>query len=359
MNNPFELLELSNITEDAEFIPLMSSEDEEEMNSELVPESLPILPLRNTVLFPGVVLPITVGRDKSIKLVKEAYDGKKMIGVVSQTDPNNENPGAKDLYTVGTLAKIVKYLRIPDGTITIIIQGKRRFEVEEWVSEDPYFTAKVHAMEETKPDTNEEKFEVLISSVKEMASKIIEQSPEIPSEANLAIKKIESPSFLINFISSNMNADFSLKQRVLEEGNVAERAQIVLKNLSKELQMLELKNDIQSKVKVDIDKQQREYYLQQQMKTIQEELGGNPQEEEMEEMRKKASKKKWSKEIGESFHKELDKLGRMNPAAMEYNVQMNYLETLLELPWNDYSKDNFDLKRAKKVMGRDHFGLIR
>ena len=357
MNNPFELLELSNITEDAEFIPLMSSEDEEEMNSELVPESLPILPLRNTVLFPGVVLPITVGRDKSIKLVKEAYDGKKMIGVVSQTDPNNENPGAKDLYTVGTLAKIVKYLRIPDGTITIIIQGKRRFEVEEWVSEDPYFTAKVHAMEETKPDTNEEKFEVLISSVKEMASKIIEQSPEIPSEANLAIKNIESPSFLINFISSNMNADFSLKQLVLEEGNVAERAQIVLKNLSKELQMLELKNDIQSKVKVDLDKQQREYYLQQQMKTIQEELGGNPQEEEMEEMRKKASKKKWSKEIGESFHKELDKLGRMNPAAMEYNVQMNYLETLLELPWNDYSKDNFDLKRAKKVMDRDHFGL--
>lgn len=360
MNDPFSLIELSNLVEDAEFIPLLSAEDEEEMNSEQLPESIPVLPLRNTVLFPGVVLPITVGRDKSIKLVKEAYDAKKIIGVVSQTEPDNEGPSAKDLYKVGTLAKIIKYLKMPDGTITIIIQGKRRFEVVEWLQEDPYFTAQVKALPEIKPvDLKDKKFSALISSIKELASKIIEQSPEIPTEANLAIRNIDSASFLINFISSNMNAEFSLKQSILEENNLALRAQKVLANLSKELQMLKLKNDIQSKVKVDIDKQQREYYLQQQMKTIQEELGGNPHEEEMEEMRKKAQKKQWAKEVGETFFKELDKLGRMNPAAMEYNVQLNYLQTLLELPWNEFSKDNFDLKRAKRVMDKDHFGLTK
>lgn len=359
MNDPFKLLELSNLVEDAEFIPLVSNEDEEEMNSEMIPDELPVLPLRNTVLFPGVVMPITVGRDKSIKLVKEANEKSKIIGVVSQTDPNNEEPSAKDLNRVGTLAKIVKYLRMPDGTITIIIQGKRRFEVEAWAGEDPYFTARVKALPEVKPDILDKKFTALIGSIKELAAKIIEQSPEIPTEANVAIKNIESANFLINFISSNMNAEFSLKQSILEENSLENRAQKVLTNLSKELQMLELKNDIQSKVKVDIDKQQREYFLQQQMKTIQEELGGNPHEAEMEEMRKKAEKKKWSKEVGETFNKELDKLGRMNPAAMEYNVQLNYLETILELPWNEYSKDNFDLKRARKIMDRDHFGLSK
>ncbi len=356
MNDPFKLLELSNLVEDAEFIPLVSNEDEEEMNSEMIPDELPVLPLRNTVLFPGVVMPITVGRDKSIKLVKEANEKSKIIGVVSQTDPNNEEPKAKDLNRTGTLAKIIKYLRMPDGTITIIIQGKRRFEVEAWTGEDPYFTARVKALPEVKPEILDKKFTALIGSIKELAAKIIEQSPEIPTEANVAIKNIESSNFLINFISSNMNADFSLKQSILEENSLEARAQKVLTNLSKELEMLELKNDIQSKVKVDIDKQQREYFLQQQMKTIQEELGGNPHEAEMEEMRKKAEKKKWSKEVGETFNKELDKLGRMNPAAMEYNVQLNYLETILELPWNEYSKDNFDLKRARKIMDRDHFG---
>lgn len=357
MNDPFNFFELSNLVDDAEFIPLLSAEDEEKMNAENLPDELPVLPLRNTVLFPGVVIPITVGRDKSIKLVKDANDAKKMIGVVSQTDADNEDPTAKDLYRVGTLAKIVKYLRMPDGTVTIIIQGKRRFEVENWLGDTPYFTAQVKALSEEKPEITDKNFAALIGSIKELASKIVEQSPEIPTEANIAIKNIESANFLINFISSNMNADFSLKQAILEENSLEARAQKVLTNLSKELQMLQLKNDIQSKVKVDIDKQQREYFLQQQMKTIQEELGGNPHEAEMEEMRKKAKDKQWSKEVRETFEKELDKLGRMNPAAMEYNVQLNYLETLLELPWEHFSRDNFDLKRAKKIMDRDHFGL--
>ena len=349
-----KLVEL--VEEGADFIPLMSEEDEELMNQEEYPDALPLLPLRNTVLFPGVVLPITVGRDKSLQLVKDAYEGNRLIGAVSQKDQENEDPTLEDLNKIGTVARILKLLRMPDGTNTIIIQGKRRFEVEEQVNDDPYLTARIKSLVDQKGETDD-RFGALINSIKEMATKIIHSSPEIPSEASVAVKNIDSPIFLINFISSNLNVDPIRKQEILEEQSISKRANIVLKNLTKELQMLEVKNDIQSKVKTDIDKQQREYYLHQQMKTIQEELGGDPLDQEVEELRTKAEKKKWNTKTKEYFNKELDKLARMNPAGMEYNVQLNYLEVLVELPWNEFTEDDFDLKKAKKILDRDHFGL--
>ncbi len=357
MKENFDLFNLSDIIEEGtEFIPLLSEEDEALMNNESFPDVLPILPLRNTVLFPGVVIPITVGRDKSLKLVKEAYDRDKIIGVISQKDEENENPSATDLNGVGTIARIVKMLKMPDGSNTMIIQGKRRFSIKQVVSEDPYLTAAIEQLQDSGPNDNEE-FKALIMSVKELADRIIKISPDIPSEATMAIKSIDSPSFLINFISSNLNVDANKKQEILDEADIESRARKVLGNLTKELQMLEIKNDIQSKVKTDIDQQQREFFLHQQMKTIQEELGGDPQDQEVADLKEKAAKKKWGKETKKTFEKELDKLARMNPAGMEYNVQLNYLETVVELPWNEYTEDNFDLKRSQKVLDRDHFGL--
>ncbi len=344
------------INEDTEFFPLMSQEDEEEMNNEETPEILSILPLRNTVLFPGVVIPITVGRDKSIKLIKDAYKGKRTIGVVAQKDVSLEDPSFEQLNNIGTIAMIVKMLQMPDGNTTVIIQGKKRFRLNEQVQSEPYFKAKVERFEEIKPKADKE-FKAVVSSVKDLAMQIIQLSPAIPSEAGIAIKNIESTSFLINFISSNMNADVSTKQQMLEVANLKERAKMVLEQLTIELQMLELKNQIQNKVKVDLDKQQRDYYLNQQLKTIQEELGGNSPDMEINTLRKNALKKKWSKEVADHFNKELDKLVRMNPAAADYGVQINYLELLIDLPWGDFSKDNFDLKRAQKILDRDHYGL--
>ncbi|MCO4291953.1 endopeptidase La [Solitalea sp. MAHUQ-68] len=346
----------SMITEETEFFPLMTPEDEEEMNREEMPEVLPILPLRNTVLFPGVVIPITVGRDKSIKLIKEAYKSNKIIGVVSQKNVAIEDPTPDDLNPIGTVAYIIKTLQMPDGNTTVIIQGKRRFSVGEMMQSEPYFKAKIHLFEEPKASEDKE-FKALISSLKELSTQIIQNSPNIPSEAAFAIKNIESPSFLINFICSNMNAEVGEKQSLLEETNIKKRAEMVLEHLTKELQMLELKNQIQSKVRVDLDKQQREYFLHQQLKTIQEELGGNTPDLEVQNLRERARKKKWSKDVSEHFGKELEKLARMNPAAAEYSVITNYLELLLDLPWNDFTKDNFDLKRAKKILDKDHFGL--
>ncbi|POY35207.1 endopeptidase La [Solitalea longa] len=346
----------SMITEETEFFPLMTPEDEEEMNREELPEVLPILPLRNTVLFPGVVIPITVGRDKSIKLIKEAYKSDKIIGVVSQKNVGVEDPTPDDLNTIGTVAYIIKTLQMPDGNTTVIIQGKRRFTMGEMIQSEPYFKANIKLFEEPKASDDKE-FKALISSLKELSTQIIQNSPNIPSEAAFAIKNIESPSFLINFICSNMNAEVGEKQALLEETTINKRAEMVLEHLTKELQMLELKNQIQSKVRVDLDKQQREYFLHQQLKTIQEELGGNTPDLEVQNLRERAQKKKWSKEVSEHFGKELEKLARMNPAAAEYSVITNYLELLLDLPWNDYTKDNFDLKRAKKILDKDHFGL--
>ncbi len=344
------------INEDSEFFPLMSSEDEEEMNNEQMPEILSILPLRNTVLFPGVVIPITVGRDKSIKLIKDANKGKRIIGVVAQQDVGIEDPTFNQLNRVGTIALIIKMLQMPDGNTTVILQGKKRFLLKDEVQSEPYLKATIESFKEVKPKEDKE-FKAMVSSIKDMAMSIIQLSPNIPSEANIAIRNIESTSFLINFISSNMNADMAAKQRLLEVANLRERAKLVLEHLTLDLQMLELKNQIQSKVRVDLDKQQRDYFLNQQLKTIQEELGGNSPDLEIEDLRKRASQKKWSKEVNDHFNKEVEKLARTNPAAADYSVQINYLELLLDLPWNQFTKDNFDLKRAQKVLDKDHFGL--
>ncbi|MGY4384917.1 ATP-dependent Lon protease [Pedobacter sp. UYP24] len=344
------------INEDTEFFPLMSQQDEDEMNNEETPEILPILPLRNTVLFPGVVIPITVGRDKSIKLIKEAYKRNKIIGVVSQRNVSVEDPTFEELNSVGTVAHIIKMLQMPDGNTTVIIQGKQRFMLIEEVQSEPYIKVSITKFNETKTKTDKE-FKALVASIKEMSSQIIQLSPNIPSEAGIALKNIESTSFLINFISSNMNADVADKQKMLEMTNLRDRAMRVMELLTLELQMLELKNQIQSKVRTDLDKQQRDYFLNQQLKTIQEELGGNSSDLEYEALQIRAKKKKWAVHVKDHFNKELEKLGRMNPAAPDYSIQINYLELLLDLPWNDFTKDNFDLKRAQRILDKDHFGL--
>lgn len=362
MSDNFEInqLHLSNmIDDDSEFIPLLSSEDEDSINNEKLPNELPVLPLRNTVLFPGVVIPITVSREKSIRLIKDAYKGNKLIGVVSQKDDKVEDPTIDELNKIGTVALIVKMLRMPDGNTTAIIQGKRRFEVTEILQQEPYIKAKINLLLEIKPAKNDKEFNALVSSIKDLALQVIRLSPHIPQEAGIAIKNIESVSFLVNFISSNLNVPVIEKQKILEVVDLNERAIMVLSHLTKELQMLELKNQIQSKVKGDLDKQQREYFLQQQMKTIQEELGGNSNEKQLLEFEEQAKKKKWNKEVKDVFEKELKKIQRMHPNAAEYSVQANYLETLLELPWNEYTKDNFDLKKAQNILDKDHFGLDR
>lgn len=359
-NFEFNNLQLNNIIDDErdnDFIPLLTSEDEEQMNSENIPEVLSILPLRNTVLFPGVVIPITVGRDKSIKLIKDAYKADKIIGVVSQKDDKIEDPSFDELNKIGTVAFIIRMLRMPDGNTTVIIQGKKRFSLNEITQTDPYLKASVTPFTESKPAKGDKEFDALYSSLKDLALQIIKQSPQIPSEAAFAIKNIESPSFLINFISSNMNATVADKQKIMEVSDLTERATLVLGFLTKELQMLELKNQIQSKVKTDLDKQQRDYFLNQQLKTIQEELGGNPVDEGVKEMEEKAKKKKWSKEVETIFKKELDKMKRIHPNAAEYSVQMNYLELLLDLPWGEYTKDKFDLRKAQRILDNDHYGL--
>lgn len=342
---------------ETELIPLITAEDEEQMNAETTPPELPILPLRNTVLFPGVVIPITVGRDRSIRLIQDVYRGNKTLGVVSQKDGQIEEPRAEDLNKIGTIATIIRMLRMPDGSTTAIIQGKKRFEVMEMVKLEPYFTARVKEFEEIRPAKDDKSFQALVSSLKDLATDIIKHSPNIPTEAQFALKNIDSPSFLVNFISSNMNAEVVEKQKMLEVADLRERASLLLAHLTKELQMLQMKNEIQSKVRTEVDRQQREYFLHQQMKTIQDELGGNPIEQEIEEMRLKAARKKWSKKVGEIFDKELTKLQRMNPAGAEFSVQYNYVQLLLELPWGEYSDDKFDLKNAQKILDRDHFGL--
>ncbi len=343
--------------EDTDFIPLMTPEDEEELHNEELPEVLPILPLKNTVLFPGVVIPITAGRDKSIQLIQDANAGDKTIGVVSQIDYRIENPNPEDLNKVGTVAKIIRVFKMPDGNTTVILQGKKRFEISEVIETEPYLKAKVTAIDEQRDYIEDQEFKAIIDSMKDLSIQIIQQNPNIPTEATFAIKNIESVPFLVNFISSNMNLDVKDKQDLLETNDLKERAMKGLKHLTVELQKLELKNDIQSKVKTDIDQQQREYFLHQQMKTIQEELGGVSYEEELDEMREKAKAKKWTEEIAEIFEKELGKLQRMNPQVAEYSVQRNYLDLLLDLPWGEYSDDDFNLKNAKSVLDKDHYGL--
>ncbi|MUU77394.1 endopeptidase La [Winogradskyella endarachnes] len=351
-------LSFQDFNENSELIPLMTPEDEELINNESLPDSLPILPLRNTVLFPGVVIPITAGRDASIRLINDANKGGKVIGVVSQIDENVENPKAKDIYKTGTVARILKVLKMPDGNTTVVIQGKKRFVINEMVSEKPYLTATISDIPEAKPAPDNEEFKAIIDSIKDLSLDIIKESPNIPSEASFAIKNIESSSFLINFVSSNMNLKVEEKQELLKINDLKERALQTLKYMNLEFQKLELKNDIQSKVQSDMNQQQREYFLHQQMKTIQEELGGGVSSgEEIEEMRARAKDKKWDDKVKEHFEKELAKMQRMNPQVAEYSIQRNYLDLFLDLPWNEFSKDKFDLKRAQKILDRDHFGL--
>jgi ATP-dependent Lon protease len=340
----------------SEIISVIADSDFEDDNTSDYPSNLPLLPLRNTVLFPGIVFPITVGRDKSIKLIKDAYRTDKTIGVVTQKDQSIEDPSSTDFYNTGTLGVILKMLKMPDGNITVIIQGKKKFTLDKITQTDPYFRGDITAITDQKAAKNKET-NATVDSIREMASHIVDISPNIPTEANFALKNINSPNFLVNFISSNLNVSVDEKQDILEQTNFKKKATRVLGFLDKELQMLELKNKIQSKVKVDLDQQQKEYFLQQQIRAIQEELGHDSPDMEVQDLRIRGAKKKWPEKVAKSFNKELDRLMRMNPATPDYSVSLNYAELLLELPWNEYSKDNFDLKRARKVLDADHFGL--
>jgi len=345
------------LEDEADLIPLMTTDDEEAIQKEPVPEELPILPLKNTVLFPGVVIPITASRDRSIKLIKAVNSGNKLLGVIAQQNGETKSPSPEDLYQKGTLAKVLRVLKMPDGNTTIILQGKKRFETLSYSSEQPYLTAKVAGLEEIHPEKNDPNFSAIIDSIRDLALKIIAQNPEIPSEATFAIKNIQSNAFLVNFVSSNMDMSVAEKQEILEQDSLEQRALMCLKQMNVEYQKLSLKNDIQTKVRHDLDQQQREYFLHQQMKTIQEELGGVSYDEEVQEMRERAKTKAWDDKVAKHFNKELAKLERMNPQVAEYSVQRNYLDLYLDLPWNTFSEDYFDLNRAQKILDRDHFGL--
>lgn len=350
-------LSLSDLDSQSELIPLLSPEDEEEMSREVLPAEVPILPLRNTVLFPGVVIPITAGRDKSIKLINDANANGKVIGVVSQINEDDDDPAPTDIHKIGTVARILRVLRMPDGNVTVILQGKKRFEIDAITQDNPYMMATIKEYPETKPKKGDKEFSALIDSLRELATQIILESPSIPTEATFAIKNIESQSFLVNFISSNMNLTVKEKQQLLVINDLKERAFETLRFLNLEYQRLELRNDIQSKVRSDMDQQQREYFLHQQLKTIQEELGGGAHDKEIEEMRNKAREKKWDEKTAVHFEKELNRLQRMNPQSPDFGIQRNYLELLIELPWNEFSQDKFDLHAAQKILDKEHFGL--
>jgi ATP-dependent Lon protease len=343
--------------EGREIIPILSDGDDQELDDIEIPGSVPLLPLRNTVLFPGVVIPIAVGRSKSVQLVREAYRGDKLVAAVAQLDADIDDPQVRDLNVVGTLGQIVKLLEMPDGTTTAIIQGRRRVSVISIVQEAPYLTARVKAIPETKGSDEEKDFEVIIGSLKDLSMKIVKLNPNINPEATFAVRNIENSTYLINFICSNTELNVNDKQKLLEASSMRERGLRLLEHLVREIQLLELKNELQSKVKYEIDQQQREFLLHQQMKTIQNELGGNPTEKEVEEFRVRGAEKKWNEDVAKVFYKELDKLSRLNPAAAEYSVQVNYIQTLLELPWNEYTDDNLDLKNAQGVLDEDHYGL--
>ena len=343
--------------EESELIPLMTSDDEEAILKESLPESVPILPLRNAVLFPGVVIPISATRDKSVKLIKYANSKNKLIGVVSQKDSAVSDPTINDINKIGTVAKILRVLQMPDGNLTIIIQGKKRFSIEKVISKKPFLTCSINELKEISPKNDNKKFIAIIDSIKDLALKIIEENPSIPSEASFAIKNIHSSSFLVNFVSSNMNISVAEKFKILSINDLQKRALRCLKFMDVEFQKLSLKNDIQSKVRNDLDQQQREYFLNQQLKTIQEELGGSSNHQDIDEMKLKSNSKKWNKEVGNHFNKELIKLQRMNTQAAEYSIQRNYLDLMLDLPWNEYSKDNFSLNNAQKTLNKDHYGL--
>ncbi len=346
------------VQEDSEeLVQLINPDQESELKPEDIPGELLILPIKNTVLFPGVVIPITVTRQKSIRLIKKAYQGNRMVGVIAQKNKLTEDPAVEDIYRYGTVARIIKMLVLPDGNTTVIMQGKNRFAIKEFLQEDPYLTANIELLIEPPLDLENKQVQGLIQSLKDSASKILRLNPEIPQEAQVALDNIHSTSFLIHFLSSNLNVEVSEKQKILETSNIIDRGTLLLQFMLKEIQMLEIKHEIQKKVHTDIDQQQRDYFLRQQIKVLQDELGYDGPDKEIEKLRLRGATKKWPKAAADHFNKELDKLQRMNPQAAEFPVSMNYVELMLDLPWEDYTKDDFDLKRATKILDRDHFGL--
>lgn len=357
MKNLEDLLLQSKLDDEGDFMPMLSLEEEMEIEDGApLPESLPILAVKNTVLFPGVVIPITVGRDKSIKAINTAFNDNKLVAVLSQKETKIEDPKDQDLFRVGTVARIVRLLKMPDGSTTAILQGRQRFHLEEMISEDPYMLGRISSFPEGKPE-NPLEFEALVSTIMDKAKQIIELSPQIPSEAIVLLKNIDKSSNLLYFITSNLGIKVKAKQNILEEANINEKAKNLLQHMDAELQLLELKDQIEAKVRTDIEKQQRDYFLNQQLKTIQEELGQNPQEEEIQKLVKKAQKKKWTGKVKSHFEKEIKRLRRMNPQVAEYSIQLNYMEVLLDLPWEEFTKDNFDLKKVRQVLDKDHYGL--
>jgi ATP-dependent Lon protease len=342
-----------------DLIQMINPEQDNDLKVDDLPEELSILPIKNTVLFPGVVIPITVGRQKSIRLVKKAYQGNRIIGVVAQKNPLSEEPGIEDLYKTGTIARIIKMLVLPDGNTTIIIQGKNRFSIKEFVQEEPYLTARINLLVDPPFDLKSKESKALSQSLRDAASKILKLNPEIPQEAHVALDNIQSMQFLVHFLSSNLNVEVSEKQKILETENIGDRATLLLQYMLKEVQMLEIKSEIQKKVHTDIDQQQRDYFLRQQIRVLQDELGYDTPDKEVEQLRRRGEQKKWTKETAAHFNKELDKLLRVNPASAEYPVAMNYVEFMLDLPWNEFTEDNFDLQNAKKVLDKDHFGLTK
>jgi ATP-dependent Lon protease len=354
----FKTLPIQLVQEESDdLIQLINPEQDSDLKPEDLPKDLPILPIKNTVLFPGVVIPITVGRQKSIKLVKKAYQGSRIIGVVAQKNAQSEEPTTDELFRTGTIARIIKMLVLPDGNTTIIIQGKSRFTIDEFIQEEPYLTAKVTLQPDAAPSPSSKESKAIIQSLKDAATKILRLNPEIPQEAQVALDNISSMVFLVHFLSSNLNAEVVDKQRILETQDIVERATLLLQFMMKDIQMLEIKHEIQKKVHTDIDQQQRDYFLRQQIKVLQDELGYDGPDKEVEKLRKRAETKKWPKIAADHFNKELDKLLRINPMAAEYPVAMNYVEFMLDLPWEDYTQDDFDLKRAKKILDHDHAGL--
>jgi len=344
--------------DEMDFLPIipLNESEQEDTNAVEIPDEIALLPLRNTVLFPGVVLPITVGRDKSINAVNDAYKAGKLIGVVAQKDSSVEDPTVKDLENVGTVAKIVKQIKMPDGGTTIIIQGKSRFSIQAIVAETPYFKARIQKLEEDELPKDGD-FDAYVSNIKDLATEIIQLSPNIPTEASIILKNIENPSFLIHFVSSNLNTEIGEKQRLLEINNIRERADILMQLLQKELQFAELKNKVTTKTRTELDKQQREYFLQQQLKSIKEELGGDSNAQEVKEMQKKAETKKWPAAAKEAFKKGVEKLERMHPSTPDYSVVYNHIDLMLDLPWDETTEDSYDLKKAKKTLDIDHFGM--
>ncbi len=344
--------------DEMDFLPIipLNESDQEDINSIVVPEEIALLPLRNTVLFPGVVLPITVGRDKSINAVNDAYRGDKLVGVIAQKDSAIEDPEVTDLENIGTVAKIVKLIKMPDGGTTIIIQGKSRFRVESIVAEDPYFKAKISKLDEEESPKDED-FNAYVANIKDLAADIVQLSPNIPAEASIILRNIENPAFLIHFVSSNLNTDIKDKQRLLELNQIRQRADLLMQLLQKELQFVELKNKVTSKTRTELDKQQRDYFLQQQLKSIKDELGGDTNSQEIKEMQKKAEAKKWPVAAKEMFKKGIEKLERMHPSTPDFSVVYNHLDLMLDLPWEEYTEDHYDLKKAKKTLDIDHYGM--